>query len=241
MLKGVSGEWCLGECLEWVRRGGYRRLYPGLVVAAALDPVDRFLVSVAVVLSRRTRYATNVRRWMHILFNGVNAIDEDVLGLVAERAARLPSPQPKTLARLVRDLWRLASWEGDAWELRRRLLSLPGIGPKTADAILLFTGRTTWVAPSDTNLARFAREVLGLEARPPQKGTCLRYGLACPMCMAWNSCLSGAIVRRYGGAAGLVQTEAYLYSHVGTGQYWRRELRKILEKHYGKDKIMVHG
>ncbi|BEP17312.1 hypothetical protein PYJP_06640 [Pyrofollis japonicus] len=232
MLRGVSGEWCLGECLGWVRRSGYRRLYRGLVVSAALGAVDRFLVSVAVVLSRRTRYATNVRRWMHILFNGINAIDEDSLRLVAERAARLPSPQPRTLARLVKDLWRLASWEGDAWELRRQLLGLPGVGPKTADAILLFTGRTTWVAPSDTNLARFAREVLGLEVRPPQKSTCLCYDPACPRCAIRGSCLSGTIVGRYGGAAGLVQTEAYLYNHVGAGPRWREELRKRLEKHY---------
>ncbi|MFC6988204.1 endonuclease III domain-containing protein [Haloplanus sp. GCM10025708] len=73
--------------------------------------------------------------------------------------------------------------EGDADEVRTRLLEFRGVGPKTADCVLLFSGGRGGVFPVDTHVHRVARR-LGLappdadhetvrerleEAVPPEK------------------------------------------------------------------------
>jgi len=231
LLRGVSGEWCLEECQEGLRGHQLTRLYQGLVVSAALEPVDKVLVAASVVLSRRTRYATNVRRWMRKIFAGIESIDPGSLAEAATRAAERPSPQPRHLARILPRLADIVLEERDPWQARKKLLELPGIGPKTADAILLFTGLTTRVAPCDTHLARFATEMLGLRnVQIPTKNTCLRH-VACPMCPLRASCLSGVLVKKFGAAAGLVQTMAYVYGRLGI-TWWRKKLYEELERHY---------
>ena len=231
LLRGASGGWCLEECQEELRSHWLAGLYQGLVVSAALEPVDKVLVAASVILSRRTRYATNVRRWMRKIFAGVESIDLGSLTEAAARAAGLPSPQPRHLAKVLPRLANIVLKEGDPWLARKKLLELPGIGPKTADAILLFTGLTTHVAPCDTHLARFATEMLGLRnVRVPSKSTCLRY-VACPKCPLRASCLSGVLVKEFGAAAGLVQTIAYVYGRLGVTE-WRTRLYEELEKHY---------
>jgi len=234
LLYYLSGRWCLESCrIPALGSGGHTLLYPGLVVAAA-QPRDRLLAAAAVALSWRTRYATNVRRWMRIVFDG--AVDEETgevdIGRAVESARQLPSPQPRRLARLLPALAEaLGDWGGPA-ALRRRLLELPGVGPKTADAILLFTGASSSVAPGDVHLQRFAAEVLGLRGlRLASRDMCLRGGAWCPMCQLRAKCLQGRIVEAYGGAAGLVQTTAYVYGSLGTGD-WRARLRRLLGRFY---------
>ncbi|WP_299331953.1 endonuclease III domain-containing protein [Haloplanus sp.] len=51
--------------------------------------------------------------------------------------------------------------EGDPDEVRERLLSIRGVGPKTADCVLLFSGGRGGVFPVDTHVHRVARR-LGL-------------------------------------------------------------------------------
>ena len=231
ILKGVSGKWCLEECREGLRGHWLTGLYQGLVVSAALEPVDKVLVAASVVLSRRTRYATNVRHWMRKIFAGIENIDPGSLAEAAARAAEFPSPQPRHLAKVLPRLANIVLGERDPWLARKRLLELPGIGPKTADAILLFTGLTTRVAPCDTHLARFATEMLGLrDTRVPSKSTCLRY-VACPKCPLRADCLSGVLVEKFGAAAGLVQTIAYVYGRLGVAE-WRTRLHRELSKYY---------
>jgi hypothetical protein len=171
---------------------------------------------------------------MRIVFDG--AVDEETgevdIGRAVERAERLPSPQPRRLARLLPALAEALEDWGDPAALRRRLLELPGVGPKTADAILLFTGASSAVAPGDVHLQRFAAEVLGLRGlRPASKDMCLRGGAWCPVCPLRAGCLQGRIVEVYGSAAGLVQTAAYVYGSLGAGD-WRARLRRLLERFY---------
>ena len=235
MLHYLSGRWCLDVCRRGLlsRALPLREYYPGLVVAAA-PPRDRLLVAAAVVLSWRTRYGSNVRRWMRILFDEV--VDEETgeidLEKAVERAARLPSPQPRRLARLLPALAKALEDLNDPAALRRKLLELSGVGPKTADAILLFTGISSAVAPGDVHLQRFAARVLGLERpRLATKDMCLRGGAWCLGCPLRGSCLQGRIVETYGGAAGLVQTIAYVYGSLGW-KSWREDLSRVLERLY---------
>jgi endonuclease-3 len=49
--------------------------------------------------------------------------------------------------------------EGDADAVRERLLALDGVGPKTADCVLLFAGGRDGVFPVDTHVHRIARRM----------------------------------------------------------------------------------
>ncbi|WP_338741927.1 endonuclease III [Haloplanus salilacus] len=49
--------------------------------------------------------------------------------------------------------------EGDPHEVRERLLSIRGVGPKTADCVLLFSGGRDGVFPVDTHVHRVARRM----------------------------------------------------------------------------------
>jgi endonuclease-3 len=49
--------------------------------------------------------------------------------------------------------------EGDPSEVRDRLLAIHGVGPKTADCVLLFSGGRDGVFPVDTHVHRIARRM----------------------------------------------------------------------------------
>jgi endonuclease-3 len=55
--------------------------------------------------------------------------------------------------------------EGDAGEVRSALLELKGVGPKTADCVLLFSGGSDGVFPVDTHVHRIYRR---LGVAPPE-------------------------------------------------------------------------
>jgi endonuclease-3 len=82
--------------------------------------------------------------------------------------------------------WVLDEWEstaafdafvtdGDPGEVRDRLLELKGVGPKTADCVLLFAGGRGGVFPVDTHVHRIARR-MGL-APPDADQEAVREGL----------------------------------------------------------------
>ena len=48
---------------------------------------------------------------------------------------------------------------GDPGEVRDRLLAMNGVGPKTADCVLLFSGGRDGVFPVDTHVHRIARRM----------------------------------------------------------------------------------
>lgn len=79
-------------------------------------------------------------------------------GMYRRRAERLRAlaealvANPNLLSRLA---------EMDVEEARRALLQLPGVGPKTADVVLMLVGRPTF--PVDTHISRVAPRLLGLE------------------------------------------------------------------------------
>jgi endonuclease III len=235
LLEKVSGLWCWDKCFKGLEKAssplGLRvrellEIYEGLVVSAA-PWEDRLLIAAAVVLSRRTSYAWNVRRWMRILFSEGASVEA-----VAKKALKLPNPQPRLLAKIIHELASLLDNVkcGDTLSIRRSLLSVSGIGPKTADAIILFTGCDSKVAPADVHLQRFL-EGLGVKARQPQKTICLRYGASCQTCPISNECASGIIVNMFEGAAGLVQTLAYVYDTLGVNG-WRTRLKRLLARFY---------
>jgi endonuclease III len=126
-----------------------------------------FEILVSTVLSQSPTVA-NERRGLQELrrdFGGVtpNGLADADVGDI-ERAiwhaglARQKAPRIRAIAREVRDRWQgnLARvLDLPTAEARKTLLSLPGVGPKTADVVLVMAGHPTF--PVDTHIARMAR------------------------------------------------------------------------------------
>ncbi len=235
LLWGISGLWCWHECTTSLKASRYSwllHLYPGLRVAAALDSVDRILVSSAVILSINTRYASNVRRWLKLIFENKQSGDLSIVKAVLN-AERFSSPQPRLLAKVLPILSKIVS-EIDRLDpsvARSRLLGIKGVGPKTADAILLFTGATSMVAPGDRHFVCFVKSKLGFTGRLGSKEECVKRGPWCQTCSLNSYCLQGQVVKVFGVGAGLVQTISYVYGRLGT-EGWRRRLYRELEAFY---------
>jgi len=234
LLERLSGLWCWDECLRGLQEAphglGLRvesllKLYLGLTVSAA-PWEDKLLIASAVILSRRTSYAWNVRRWMSLIFSRGVSVEA-----IAARASRLPSPQPRLLARIIDALASTLETVDCAspWRLRMELLGIAGVGPKTADAIILFTGCSSRVAPADVHLLRLLSQ-LGVEAVQPTKSRCLRYQ-TCSRCPYAERCASGVVVEAFQGAAGLVQTLAYVHDSL-KGSGWEEKLERMLARYY---------
>ncbi|MEM4874623.1 MAG: hypothetical protein QW394_04965, partial [Thermofilaceae archaeon] len=94
------------------------------------------------------------------------------------------------------------------WELRRALLRIANVGPKLADAYLLFAGIDSSAAPIDRHAIRMTAR-LGIEGYPPRKELCAVY--SCESCPRSALCLRARLSNLYGEVAGWVQTAFYIH------------------------------
>jgi endonuclease III len=194
-----------------LRVEGVRRLLHRIALVAS--PWDAESIAIAVFLSRRTSYVANVLRWVRTLLRDAydpetGRVDTDA---IRKRARTITSYQVQQLIDVLDELIDSVRWSGGgAEEVRRRLLQVPYVGPKVADATLLFTGLSCRVAPYDTHLSRLLSEE-GIPHKQPSKTMCLRYGANCLTCSYRRYCGTGVTVERYGEWSGLIQTAAYVY------------------------------
>ncbi|MEM0479257.1 MAG: endonuclease III [Pyrobaculum sp.] len=125
-----------------------------------------FELVVAVVLSQNTSDRNAIRAYRRLRERLGSISPEGVLELSLEELEELikPAGMYKNRARVLKALaeafrdgvvnpQRLA--EMDYEEARRFLISLPGVGKKTADVVLLYLGHPAF--PVDTHIARIAR------------------------------------------------------------------------------------
>jgi endonuclease III len=194
----------------WLRRETVRAMAGTLAevhreLGLAVSPYDRHLVFIAVFLSRATSWETNVLRWSRKIFKADSI--EDLLKL--DFALFGSSFQLRQLNRVFREYVEEVYPLNDPWEARWALLRLGGVGPKTADAYLLFAGLDPSATPIDRHAVRMARR-LGIDGGAPVKSLCARY--TCDECPRRNTCLRARLRGKYGGAAGWVQTAFYLHS-----------------------------
>jgi endonuclease III len=236
VLSYLSGSWCEEVCLEDLERRLNRFpmlkelliRFSGLKVIATKE--DPLLIASAVVLSRRTAYYYNVRRWMRYLFRDFEGKRD--IKKVKKRTKILKSPQARVLSEVIQGLAETLEEVDGYKRLREELLKIKYIGPKTADAIALFLGYTTEVAPPDVHLMRFANKVLGLKVGLiPSKILCMKGGILCKVCRYSDRCLEGIIVNTFRRASGFIQTLAYVYDTLGLE--WRHKIEYLLSKYYG--------
>jgi len=213
----VVGEGCSAEELRywaglWLSREVIERNAPHLAsayrsVGLSASPYDRDLLFVPIFLSRATSWEINVVKWCRALFSRANTLDEllelDFRAVGGSFQLRQLKPALEEYRRLTHAL------SGDPWIVRQRLLSIKYVGPKLADAYLLFTGLDASAAPIDRHAIRMSRRLGVAERfRVPMKALCMKY--KCDDCPASESCLRALLSAKFGEASGWVQTVFYL-------------------------------
>ncbi len=192
--------------------GALTELFPG--VRLSIAPHDFNCIFIAVALSKRTRYEVFVRKWIKKLWDRWRCDPAIIAGTKPEDLKCVgTSYQLADLVRTLRDYVKLGvdARKADVESLRRRLMLCWGVGPKVADATLLFTTRSPWIVPCDTHLQRVSRRLGWIEeARMPSKALCL--SLSCDECTSRiGPCLKVEVEERFRGFGGWVQTLTYLF------------------------------
>lgn len=176
--------------------------YRGLRLS--VSPRDQGVIFAAAFLSRTTDYYANVVRWVRLM-SPDGTLDASLAPQVGS------SFQLRQLPDVISSLRRILPLPRDPWHARQRLLALKWVGPKVADAFLLFSGITTELAPADVHYMRLGVKLglLSPRAKAPSKSACLRW--TCPECPRSNVCSTGVSLEHLGPLAGWVQT--VLYTH----------------------------
>ncbi|MHC1600892.1 MAG: endonuclease III domain-containing protein [Candidatus Nezhaarchaeales archaeon] len=188
-------------------------LFPG--VRLSIAPHDFNCIFIAVVLSKRARYEVFVRNWVKELWSKWHCDPTIIAELKPEDIKSIgTSYQLMDLIKTLKDYLRVNHKHGEVEEIRRALMSCWGVGPKVADATLLFTSRSPWIVPCDTHLQRVSRRLgwVDRNIRMPTKSLCLRYH--CDECVdKYGPCLRKDIEKLFPGFGGWVQTLTYLFGN----------------------------
>lgn len=192
-------------------------------VGIAISPRDFNYLLIATTLSKRTSYRGLVLRWCERIFE---KFDGELSGIASARSLSYvgTSYQLRQLTLTVKDAVAKGINEGvvnlELEVARRRLMECWGIGPKVADALILFSTKKTAVLPCDTHLKTFAARLGVLkDTQAPAKRYCLKYAcsktdafkLNTKPCPKANVCLRAALVSKLKGASGWFQTVVYLH------------------------------
>jgi endonuclease III len=200
-----------GELKDHVR--ALTELFSG--VRLSIAPHDFNCIFIAVVLSKRTRYEVFVRRWIKELWDRWRCDPVIIAGIKPKDLKGVgTSYQLADLVKTLRDYARLGIdiKKTELEDLRRALMSCWGVGPKVADATLLFATPSPWIVPCDTHLRRVSRRLGWIEEgiRMPSKALCLN--LCCDECVdRFGPCLKVEIEEKFRGFGGWIQTLTYLF------------------------------
>ncbi|MCS7098010.1 MAG: hypothetical protein NZ922_03405 [Candidatus Methanomethyliaceae archaeon] len=180
-------------------------IFPGVRISIA--PHDFNCIFIASVLSKRANYEM-VRRWMKDLWEKWKCNIE----VIAKLSEIKGSYQLMDLIKTMRDYLKLSNKSNDVNELRRMLMLCWGVGPKVADATLLFTTKSPWIVPCDIHLYKISKRLgwIDCDVRLPKKALCLKYW--CEECInKYGPCLREAISELFPSFGGWIQTLTYLF------------------------------
>lgn len=170
----------------------------------AVSPFDKPLLFAVVFMSRNTDFHTNVLRWAERLFSYSD--DPYVISKLEDVSWVGTSYQIRELPKALGEYLRLR--REDPLDERMALLKVRGVGVKTVDAYLLFTGNP-WATPVDKHFIRFSRRLELVLGVPPRKSYCARF--RCSECPLNANCTSYLMAKSYKRLTGWVQTVAYVH------------------------------
>ena len=177
-------------------------------IRISISPYDRNLIFILAFLLRRTDFHVNVVKWASKIFSIINEASEV---LKIDIGSIGGSYQLKQLREAVGNYLKVIEDKiVDPWSLRMRLLEIKNVGPKVADAFILFHTRSSWIAPSDIHYQNFTRRLNIFRGFSiPEKKACLKY--TCIECIKNNTCLTGLSYHKLGKLSGWLQTVSYIH------------------------------
>jgi len=180
-------------------------------VGLSISRCDDHLVFIAIFLSRRTSWEINTIRWCKAIFS----VTDDPFKLAelkpfnVARSYQLKQLHTAYEAYLERIYGR--SFKPEA--LRKELMKIPYVGPKTADAYLLFTGSDVSAVPIDVHLVKMIKRLnLAKNFTLPNKSKCITYG--CNSCPIADRCIKNILSMKFGKLAGWIQTVIYIHDNL---------------------------
>ncbi len=187
-------------------------VYGGVRISIA--PFDRKYVFISTFLSRRTSYYGNVLRWCNKLFeiidDGLNISYDNVRNIGGSyQLLQLPDAYSRYMSEVYSDELSLRPID-----VKRKLLSIGFVGPKVANAYLLFTRRSSWVTPCDVHYRRFIRRLNLFDGKDlvyPVKSLCIRFYGECKNCRLAENCMEYQSILKFGFLSGWVQTISYIH------------------------------
>lgn len=173
-------------------------------LSLSVDIYDPLHIFIAAFLSQNTSYRVNVLRWTRELWR---AAQNPVAA--AEAALRVGgSFQLRRLPEAVQCTAR--EWPSDAYQLRKMLVNCRYVGPKTADATLLFARAESSAVPVDRHFLNVSSRLsLFPKAHPPVPAYCRRF--SCSECPKRGTCVRWLTSKYFGRLAGWVQTVFYIH------------------------------
>lgn len=186
-------------------------LFPG--VRLSIAPHDFDCIFTAVVLSKRTSYEVFVRKWVKIFWERWRCDLEAIANLRPNEIKSVgTSYQLLDLIKVLKSYLEIRPQRSEAEAFRRTLMLCWGIGPKIADAIVLFTTKSPWTVPCDAHLERVSKRLgwVSHDVKLPIKTLCLSY--YCDECVdRYGPCLREEVKSLFPGFGGWVQTLTYLF------------------------------
>ncbi|MCS7364757.1 MAG: hypothetical protein NDF54_04890 [archaeon GB-1867-035] len=200
------------------------KMFPG--VRLAISPRDFNLIFIGALLSKRTRYEVFVKKWFHRLWSSFRCDFKVIANLSLRELSIIGSSyQIFHLKRTLKDYLALYGdkimLNESSFILRRKLMYCWGVGPKVADATLLFTRQEPEILPVDTHLVKATRCFNWVDKfKLPTKNLCLKYVCneneskllklpICPLSLN-NLCLRKQLTEIFGKLSGWIQTLTYL-------------------------------
>jgi len=197
--------------------------FPG--VRLAVSPRDFKCIFIGAVLSKRTRYDVFVKNWVRRIWLKFKCNFEVIASAhPSELSAIGSSYQIYDLKRTLKSYLKIhgeVSSNLPTAIFRRKLMMCWGVGPKIADATILFTRCDPSVIPIDAHLLRAVNYFNWAENfKLPVKSLCLKYACnsdeslilnapVCPLSLE-NLCLRERLRKIFNGLGGWVQTLTYL-------------------------------
>ncbi len=189
--------------------------YRGFTVLSS--PLDDVVLFASIAMSRYTAFHHNTVKWVKRLLDYFGLMEkaawsnEKEMYLVAASRSYQLATLPEALRHYL--LLRFEILEETNWRrVRRALMYVKGVGPKVADAYLLFVKRVRSAVPSDRNLMNLLERVGIKGLKPPEKRLCMKY--ECDECPARDRCVRKFVSDSLGEYAGLFQTVAYVHADV---------------------------
>jgi len=181
-------------------------------VRIAINPYDKELMFLATILSQRTNYHVNVIKWVkHVasmIEKGANikSIDLTVLG----RSYQLR--RANIIIKHCMDIIEKDKGLGieDIMDLKKALLKCKFVGPKVANAYLMFTRKASYIVPVDIHFIKFLKKMDLLKfGRKPVKDFCIKY--TCNKCPYARECVEMLARRTFKNLSSWIQTVAYVH------------------------------